>query len=314
MEFTVIVVNYGSKTEQTSIFKSVSELATVLTHEKNRGKGAALKTGFEYIKNTFTVPYVVVTADADGQHLPEDIFSVCEKAREQTGCLVLGSRRIGADVPLRSRIGNGMTRFIFRLVTGKGIYDTQTGLRAFSSGLIDDMLSIEGERYEYEMNVLLYLCRKNISVKEIPINTVYLDNNSSSHFNPIKDSFRIYREILKFSASSLFSFVIDYGLFCALMALTGMTVLSNVSARIISAAVNFLLNRKFVFGSHEKLILSAAKYAALAAVILILNTCMLKLLIMIGLPYAAAKILTETIMFFFSWTIQKLFVFKEDKT
>ena len=98
------------------------------------------------------------------------------------------------------------------------------------------------------------------------------------------------------------------------MALTGMTVLSNVSARIISAAVNFLLNRKFVFGSHEKLILSAAKYAALAAVILILNTCMLKLLIMIGLPYAAAKILTETIMFFFSWTIQKLFVFKEDKT
>lgn len=311
MEFTVIVVNDGSKPEQYCIFKTVSQWATVLTHEKNKGKGTALKTGLEYIKNTFTVPYVVVTADADGQHLPEDILSVCEKAQTEIGCLVLGSRKISTDAPLKSRVGNGITRLIFRLVTGKSIYDTQTGLRAFSNGLVDDMLSIDGERYEYEMNVLLQLSRQNISIQEVPIRTVYLDNNSSSHFNPLKDSFMIYKEILKFSASSLISFVIDYGLFCALMAFTGMTILSNVTARIFSAAVNFSLNRKFVFKSREKLILSVTKYIALAAAVLILNTCLLKLMIIIGLPYAAAKIFTETIMFFFSWTIQKLFVFKE---
>ena len=217
MEFTVVVVNDGSKTEHYPIFNAVSECATVLTHEKNTGKGAALKTGLEYIKNTFAVPYVVVTADADGQHLPQDILLVCEKAQKKIGCLVLGSRIIGRDAPLRSRFGNGITRLIFRIATGTKIYDTQTGLRAFSNGLTDYMLSVEGERYEYEMNVLLHLGQQNINVEEVPIKAVYLDNNASSHFNPIKDSFKIYREILKFSASSMLSFAVDYGLFCARM-------------------------------------------------------------------------------------------------
>ncbi len=313
MDFTIIVVNDGSKKEHHSIFHTVSECATVLVHEKNKGKGAALKTGLEYIKNTFTVPYVVVTADADGQHLPEDILLVCEKAQEKTGCLVLGSRTIGRDAPLRSRIGNGITRLIFRLSTGTEIYDTQTGLRAFSNGLTDYMLSVDGERYEYEMNVLLHLGQQNISAEEVPIKTVYLNNNSSSHFNPVKDSFKIYREILRFSASSLLSFVIDYCLFCILMALTGMTVLSNILARTVSAAVNFSLNRNFVFSSRVHILKSAFKYFLLAVVVLTFNTCILKLLIAAGLPYIFAKIITEAVMFFFSWTIQRLFVFKEAK-
>lgn len=314
MDFTVIVVNDGSKAEQSPIFHAVSPWATVLTHEKNKGKGAALKTGLEYIKNTFTVPYVVVTADADGQHLPEDILRVCEKAKEQTGYLVLGSRMIGRDAPLRSRIGNGLTRFIFRLATGTRIYDTQTGLRAFSSGLVNYMLEVEGERYEYEMNVLLHLRQQNISAEEVPIQTVYLDNNASSHFNPVKDSLKIYREILKFSASSLLSFLIDYGLFCGLMVLTGKTVLSNILARIVSATVNFSLNRSFVFGSRVHIVRAAVKYFLLAVVVLVFNTCILKLLITGGLPYMLAKIITETVMFFFSWTVQKLFIFREART
>lgn len=314
MDFTIVIVNDGSKAEHTPIFNAVSVFATVLTHEKNRGKGAALKTGLEYIKNTFAVPYVVVTADADGQHMPDDILLVCEKAQEKTGYLILGSRIIGNGAPLRSRIGNSITRFIFRIATGKAIYDTQTGLRAFSSGLVDYMLSVEGERYEYEMNVLLHLGQQNINTEEIQIRMVYLDNNSSSHFNPVKDSFKIYKEILRFSASSLLSFVIDYSLFCTLMALTGMTILSNILARIVSAAVNFSLNRNFVFGSSVHILKSAIKYFLLVLVVLVFNTCILRLLIAAGQPYMLAKIITETVMFFFSWTVQKLFIFKEAKT
>ncbi len=314
MDLTIVVVNDGSKSEHKEIFETVGRYATVLTHETNRGKGAALKTGLEYIKDTFTIPYVTVTADADGQHLPEDILLVCEKAESKIGSLILGSRIIGKNAPLRSHIGNGITRLVFRLSTGMKIYDTQTGLRAFSSGLVDYMLSIEGERYEYEMNVLLHLRQQNINAEEVQIKTVYLDNNSSSHFNPIKDSFKIYREILRFSASSLLSFVIDYSLFCILMVLTGMTVLSNVLARIISAAVNFSLNRKLVFMSRGHIWKSAVKYFLLAVTILVFNTCILKLLIAGGLSYMLAKIITETLMFFFSWTIQRLFVFKEAKT
>ena len=281
--------------------------------KKNKGKGAALKTGLEYIKQTFAVPYIVVTADADGQHLPQDILLVCEKAESKIGSLILGSRIIGKNAPLRSRIGNGITRLIFCISTGTAIYDTQTGLRAFSNGLTDYMLSIEGERYEYEMNVLLNLRQYNISVEEVSIQTVYLDNNSSSHFNPIKDSFKIYREILKFSASSLLSFVIDYRLFCILMLLTGMTVLSNVLARIASASVNFSLNRNFVFGSRENILKSAVKYFLLAVVVLVFNTCILKLLILAGVQHMVAKIITETVMFFFSWTVQRLFIFRGAK-
>ena len=313
MDFTVVVVNDGSKAEHCPVFNAVSEYAAVLTHEKNSGKGAALKTGLEYIKNTFAAPYVVVTADADGQHLPEDILLVCEKAQKKIGCLVLGSRIIGRNAPLRSRIGNGMTRLIFRIATGTRIYDTQTGLRAFSNGLTDYMLSVEGERYEYEMNVLLHLGQQNISVEEVPIKTVYLDNNASSHFNPVKDSFKIYREILRFSASSLLSFAVDYGLFCVLMLLTGMTVLSNLLARIVSATVNFSLNRRFVFDSRVHIPKAAVKYFLLAVAVLFFNTCILKLLIAAGLPYMLAKIITETVMFFFSWTVQRIFVFKEAK-
>ena len=314
MDFSIVVVNDGSESEKDSLFTAVSVYATVLTHEKNRGKGAALKTGLEYIRDNFSAPYIVATADADGQHLPEDILLVCDRAEKRTGTLILGSRMIGKGAPLRSRIGNGITRQIFPLSTGTAIYDTQTGLRAFSSGLTDYMLSVEGERYEYEMNVLLHLNQKNIKAEEVPVRTVYIDNNSSSHFHPIKDSFKIYREILRFSASSLLSFFIDYGLFCALMGLTGMTVLSNVLARTVSASVNFSLNRSFVFGSRAHILRSAVRYFLLAVVVLIFNTCILRLLIGAGLPYMLAKLLTETVIFLFSWTAQRLFVFKEANT
>ncbi len=312
--FTVVVVNDGSKTEQDEIFDAVSEYAAVLKHKKNMGKGAALKTGIKYIRNTFAAPYTLVTADADGQHLPEDILLVCKKAQEKPGCLILGSRMIGKDAPIRSRIGNGVTRWVFYLTTGTRIYDTQTGLRAFSSGLTDYMLSVEGERYEYEMNVLLHLRQQNISAEEVPIQTVYLDNNASSHFDPVRDSFKIYKEILRFSASSFLSFIIDYGLFCALMAITGMTVLSNILARIVSATINFSLNKSFVFGSRVHILQAAVKYFLLAVVVLLFNTCIIKLLITAGLPYMIAKIITETVMFIFSWTVQRLFVFREAKT
>ena len=313
MDLSVVVVNDGSRAEHEPVFAAIGGYADILTHEVNKGKGAALKTGLDYIRQTYDIPYVVVTADADGQHLPEDILLVCKKAEKCPGCLVLGKRTIGRDAPLRSRLGNGITRLVFRLSTGMAIYDTQTGLRAFSNSLVDYLLSVAGERYEYEMNVLLHLGQHNIRAEEVPIQTVYLDNNSSSHFNPVRDSFKIYKEILKFSASSLLSFIIDYGLFCAIMALTGMTVLSNVLARTASASVNFMLNRSFVFGSRAHIFRSAVRYFLLAVVVLLFNTCILKLLITAGLPYMLAKIITETVIFFFSWTAQRFFVFKEAK-
>ena len=140
-----------------------------------------------------------------------------------------------------------MTRAVYRISTGLKVHDTQTGLRAFDGTLIDKMLSIRGDRYEYEMNVLLDLARSRIPIKEMEIETIYLNNNAASHFNPLRDSFRVYKEILKFSASSFIGFLVDYVLYTVLLLITGKLMLSNVCARVVSASVNFTINRRNLF-------------------------------------------------------------------
>ncbi len=310
--FDVVLVNDGSPGEYDALF-SDAPYTHIISYPDNRGKGAALKAGLAYIKAHYQPPYTVVTADADGQHRTEDIVRVTEVAAANRGSLILGSRRLEGKVPFKSRAGNAITRQVFRLSTGVKVYDTQTGLRAFSDRLIDKLLSIEGSRYEYEMNVLLCLAKEGWEIKEEPIQTVYINNNAASHFDPVKDSAKIYKEILKYSASSLLSFLIDYGLFCLLSALTGSLIFSNISARLISGSVNFTLNRNVVFKSNENAALSALKYIALAGFILICNTLLLKALTAIRIAAYLAKILTEIVLFFINYIIQHTFVFRKEK-
>ena len=210
----VWIVDDGSGEEYRPVFEAAAGFGTVIYTPVNRGKGAALKTGLAAIAQAAQPPYTVVTVDADGQHRPADVLRVLEEAAARPKALVLGSRDFRGKVPLRSRLGNSLTRLVFRLSTGRRIYDTQTGLRAFSHLQLPLLLDIDGDRYEYEMNVLKEYARAGLELREVPIETVYLEGNRSSHFHPLRDSARIYLEILKFSASSLMSFVLDYGLFC----------------------------------------------------------------------------------------------------
>lgn len=311
--FHVVAVNDGSGEGFDDIFRAVSNMAAVITHGENKGKGEALKTGMRYIREYFPPPYIVVTADADGQHITEDILRVSEAAEMSPDALILGSRKFDGGVPLRSRFGNTVTRAVYRLSSGQRIYDTQTGLRAFSNRLINEMLSVSGSRYEYEMNVLMEMPRRDIPIKEVTIQTVYLDGNSSSHFDTVKDSFRIYREILKYSLSSLVSFIADYGLFCLFSFITGSAVISNITARLFSSVLNYNLNRKYVFRSESSAKTSALRYFALAAVILALNTLILKTLTVIGINTYAGKLVTETVLFLFSYIVQHTLVFGKER-
>ncbi len=256
--------------------------------------------------------------DADGQHQISDAIRICEAAEKKPDTLILGSRALKEGVPLRSRMGNSITRGVFAVSTGLHIHDTQTGLRAFSSRLAAVMREIPGERYEYEMNVLLEFADKKWPVEEIEIPTVYFDNNSGSHFNTVKDSCRIYKEIAKFSASSFLSFLTDYSLYSVLTLLTGEfggigLLASNVTARIVSSIVNFTLNRKFVFQSEIDLWKSALKYFSLAAAILIGDSVLLNMIVARTTlsPYVA-KLITEFFFFVISWFVQHLFVFKKE--
>lgn len=310
--FEVIVVDDGGGPRFAHIFESASQYAHILTHEVNRGKGRAMKTGMEYIRDNYPADSIIVTVDADGQHRISDAWKLCEMAQAEPGALMLGSRKFTGNVPLRSRFGNSVTRAVYRISTGLAVRDTQTGLRAFSMALLPDLLEIPGDRYEYEMNVLLEFARRRTPIREMDIPTIYIDDNSSSHFNTLKDSVRIYKEILKFSASSFAGFIVDYILYSLLIFITGNLRASNIAARIVSATVNFSLNRRFVFKSRENLLKSAVKYAALAIIILIGNTLVLEFLAgKLGLHGMVAKLITEIFFFLLSWTAQHFLVFKK---
>ncbi|MBO6158845.1 MAG: bifunctional glycosyltransferase family 2/GtrA family protein [Firmicutes bacterium] len=310
--FEVIVVDDGSSEDKKQIFEEVIRQCPdtiLLAHPLNRGKGAALKTGLAYIRRRYAAPYTVITVDADGQHQTDDALRVALLSEKEPQALVLGSRRFTGKVPLKSRLGGMITRLVYRLSSGVRVYDTQTGLRGFSSELIGTLLDIPGDRYEYEMNMLMQFAKEKGPIREVWIETIYLNDNASSHFNPWKDSIRIYKEILKFSASSLISFGLDYLLFCLLLPLTGSAVFANIDARIISAAANYTLNRRMVFNSRAPIGKSALQYALLAGFVLVLNTLMLKVLVSAGISSYLAKILTEIFMWVVSFQVQHKLIF-----
>lgn len=311
----VIIVDDGSGKNYKEIFEKAKEYGYIISYQNNKGKGYALKTGFKYIKERYKNEYIVITMDSDGQHSVKDAIKLIKYLEENTEELVLGKRiRSKKKTPFKSRIGNSITRFIYKISTGIDIYDTQTGLRGFTNKLMDYMLEIEGDRYEYEMNVLLRFPQLGIKMKEIEIETIYIQNNSKTHFNAIKDSYKIYKQIIKFSCSSLISFFIDYILYTIFMLELKNIILANILARIISGTANYILNKKVVFKSKEMMCKSLIQYIALATFILILNTVILKFLVyVIGINELIAKIIVEILLFIISWIIQKRFIFNKSK-
>ena len=315
--FTVVVVNDGSNPSFDAIFDKLPKEVHYLSYEVNQGKGYALKHGLKYIKDNFGEDTIIVTMDSDGQHKVVDAIRICE-ACEQEGGLVLGSRHFGKDTPRKSRFGNWMARTTFLLSTHHKIYDTQTGLRAFNYFLIDPYLEVKGNRYEYEMNVLLESIRRKIAIKEVRIETIYINNNAGTHYNPFKDTWRIFKEVIKFSASSLIGFLVDYSVFTLLTLIpcdwTYWLIACNVMARIVSASVNFTINYKIVFRSEVKVWKAILSYAALAIFILGCGTGLLWLLVnYTPINQYVAKIIVEVTMFIVSWLVQRLFVFRRRK-
>ena len=193
-KYKVIVIDDGSKNKD--IFKAIKDYSYVISYDNNRGKGFALKTGLKYIKENFD-NYVVVCMDADLQHTRKDAIKLCDYVKDNPDTFVIGRRHWDKTTPWTNRFGNKITRYFFKKMAGFSIYDTQSGLRAFSNNMIDYLLSIQGDRYEYEMNVLLDLKKNNIKYKEIDIETIYIDKNQTSHFRSFTDSYRIYKNIIK---------------------------------------------------------------------------------------------------------------------
>lgn len=310
----VLVVDDGSGEGFLPFFDQAGALgATVLRHETNQGKGRALKTGLAAVGADFPASKGVVTADADGQHTPIDILRVIEAMDQNPGALVLGERAFVGEVPFKSRAGNAITRFVYKLATGLSIHDTQTGLRGISAGSIDPMLQIEGERYEYEMNMLLKLRELGLPVAHVPIETVYIDQNASSHFHPFRDAARIYYTIARFAASSLICVGIDYALYLLLFRAFGLLEpFSYAIAKLVSSLFNFFLNKKGVFKSKTSDLDSLWRYYTLALPQWGIGALLVWLLskLFVSRPLLI-KIPVDVVLFFINFKVQRDWVFKD---
>ena len=306
----IVVVDDGSGQKFSDIFEaSATAGAHVISYEHNRGKGYALREGFTWIRDVAgDSRECVVTADADGQHTLNDIFRVGRTCTD-TGKSVLGVREFVGHVPARSRIGNTATSALFWLATGWKLKDTQTGLRAFPVALLPALLGVQGDRYEYELRVLLHLAKFRHPVSQIPIETIYEAGNPTSHFRPLQDSARIWAPLLKFAASSGVATVIDYVLVLVLNALTGALFFPVIAARLVSASVNFAMNRRVFEATGVPLRRSALRYAALAVAVVAGSYTMLAVLTGIGIPLWIAKIIADTTMYLVSYSAQSRYVF-----
>ena len=196
----IVIVDDGSDAEHRRWFDEFreSEVCHVLVHEVNKGKGRALKDAFSYVHENLPELRGVVTIDGDGQHLLGDIIACGERMLAEGDKVVMGCRDFShPDVPPRSVAGNRTTAAMFRLIFGIRITDTQTGLRAIPAQFLERFADIEGERFEYETNMLLQMKRMRIAFVEQPIETVYDKEEYSSHYNALKDSWRIFKIMAK---------------------------------------------------------------------------------------------------------------------
>lgn len=320
----ILVVNDGSSKDNLPYFPSEDEVI-LLTHRQNRGKGAALKTAFRYINHNLPNISGVITADGDGQHTPEDIVNCAKALDTNANEVILGCRDfLDPQVPPRSRFGNRTTSLVFKLLCGMNISDTQTGLRAFPRKLFGLLCTIEGERFEYETNMLLKFKQHGIALKEVKIQTVYIDENHTSHFHAIRDSIRVYRFILSFLLSSVISSVADISIFYLIAKLAGAMLggvtelVATVGARTVSSLINFGINKKKVFTNKSALLPTLLKYYALALLQMLasagLVTLFSSLLSANAEGASAIKLVVDTLLFFISYRIQQNWVFSEKKT
>ena len=320
----IIIVNDGSDDSHLAPFREAEglEQVTVLNHDVNKGKGRALKTAFEYCAANRPEIDGVVTVDGDNQHRPKDIMACCRAMCDKKK-VILGCRDFsGKDVPPKSKIGNNITKFVFKFACGIKISDTQTGLRAIPAKYLKFMTEIKGERFEYETQVLLEMKKHGISFEEVPIETVYIEDNATTHFHPIRDSVKIYLVIFKFILSSLLSFFIDLGLFTAIDFIIGdkldrwaRVMIATAGARVVSSLFNYVMNRNAVFASGAPVSRSMPRYYAL---------CVVQAAASYGLVYlfsnifvagegitSLIKAVVDLCLFIVSFQIQRRWVFAE---
>ena len=326
----LIVVNDGSRSDCDDTFMAIEtvERATVLYHRDNQGKGAALKTAFKYVLNSKLSGLSVVTMDADGQHHPEDVARVLKRSLLNPDSFILGVRRFSSHVPLRSLFGNKITHLLFRGLTGHSVSDTQTGLRAIPFKQLEKIVRLDSARYAYELEMLLTMVQQEADLIEVPIQTIYENNNATSSFRPIADSILVYRtmmqwwlksrliEVLKYSLSGIFSTIADFGTYIMLVSFSCGFVSASIAARVLSILIHFSSNRYFTFSHKDRPDWpEVGRYLLVVLFNLVSSIGLIYLFVRYGgVGEVWAKVFAQLILFFATYTLLNGFVFLKSKT
>ena len=326
----VVVVDDGSGGSFQAVFQTLEEMdgCTVLRHERNQGKGRAMKDAFAYIAGREDWKgCAVVTADADGQHCADDVCAVGRAAREETDRLVLGVRDLTLpQVPARSKLGNRLSSWGFHTLYGVKLGDTQTGLRGIPWELLDWCCGIGGDRYEYEMNTLVRAARERVELRQVPIQVIYYNNNEGSHLRALQDSWRVFVILISglgwYTVSSALSAVTDVAAFwlCSAVVFRPLSELacywwSTLSARALSSALNYTLNRRYVFGGSPSG-KTLMRYYCLWGCQLMCSYLLLLVLewLLPGLWPTVNKALGDVILALCSYQIQMHWVFRNEES
>jgi putative flippase GtrA len=310
------VVNDGSSSiNSNNLLDQINDInnVDVINHSSNQGKGSALKTGIEFLKYNKNNIDGIITVDSDGQHQLEDILKVATSSTTRKDDVLFGVRSFEDGTPLRSRLGNKLTKYLLYLFNGISIDDTQTGLRYLPTSLFSVLLNLPGNRYEFELECLFTIRNLGYSITQIPIKTIYIDGNSDSHFRPIIDSAKIYLVFARFSLSSLLSFGLDITIFAVLLSYLDSILISTIVARVLSGIFNFTLNRTIVFRSNRSnsLLIDAGRYILLWATLAIFSGLIVStaqgLDAYLIIPF---KIMIDLLLFIIAFYVQKNIVFK----
>ena len=315
----IIVVNDGTDTKYLNLFEKIrkNKKCVLLEHNINMGKGRALKTAFAYFLENYPEDIGVVTLDADNQHQVGDVIECAKKLEEFPDSLIVGTRDFNLpNIPRRSVLGNKVTSFAFKTLCGINITDTQSGLRGIPRKFVERLINVKGERFEFETNMLLETKVLKIPIHEVKIETVYINGNTSSNFNPLRDSINIYKVIFKFIFSSATSIICDYSLFILLGIVFSFLgdeislLIATVGARIVSSVVNFSVNRKLVFKNSDRLKKVLIRYYILAIIIMFFSYAGMYILTFnAGINALIAKVIVDVVLFVASFKMQINWVF-----
>ena len=308
----IVVIDDGSGPEHTEYFEAAKAFPKVhlLRHAVNLGKGAALKSGINYVLCELPECQGVVTADADGQHHSEDILKVARRLCENPGKLVLGVRDFGSTVPFRSRVGNQLTKCVMRLVTGQRIADTQTGLRGVPRSLMPQLLKIPAAGYQFELEMLLSCKHTSRMIVEERIRTIYIGANESSHFNPLLDSLRIYFTLFRFSIVSLLTALLDNATFYLMFRASVTLALAQFAGRAVGVMFNYSAARKAVFLSNHNHRVLLPRYLCVVAGSGLISYSLIRYLTSSwSFGILPAKLVVESALFVFNFAVLRDFVF-----